>query len=103
MFDSPPGHQLKRLLIGGSSKINRQAPVDAYLLCSVRGHLVISEMINVPVIVVSLYFPVLCPGMSTPASALRMITSQSQTAERKIWVDADACPEGDQGDSLPGS
>mgnify|MGYP000014621188 FL=1 len=31
--------------------------------------------------------------MSTPASALRMITSQSQTAGCKIWVDADACPK----------
>ncbi len=33
------------------------APVDAYLLCSVCGDLVISEMVNAPVNVVSLYFP----------------------------------------------
>ena len=33
------------------------APIDAYLLCSVCGDLVISEMVNEPVSVVSLYFP----------------------------------------------
>jgi acetamidase/formamidase len=32
-------------------------PIDAYLLCSVCGDLVISEMVNTPVHVVSLYFP----------------------------------------------
>ena len=33
------------------------APLDAYLLCSVCGDLCISEMVNRPVNVVSLYFP----------------------------------------------
>ena len=33
------------------------APVDAYLLCSVCGDLVISELVNAPINVVSLYFP----------------------------------------------
>ena len=31
--------------------------VDAYLLCSVCGDLVISEMVKTPINVVSLYFP----------------------------------------------
>ena len=33
------------------------APIDAYLLCSVCGDLVISELVNRPTHVVSLYFP----------------------------------------------
>jgi acetamidase/formamidase len=33
------------------------SPIDAYLLCSVCGDLCISEMVNKPVNVVSLYFP----------------------------------------------
>ena len=38
-------------------KEHQVAPIDAYLLCSLCGDLVISEMVNKPVNVVSLYFP----------------------------------------------
>lgn len=38
-------------------KRHRIAPLDAYLLCSLCGDLVINEMVNRPVNVVSLYFP----------------------------------------------
>jgi acetamidase/formamidase len=37
--------------------LHHLAPIDAYLLCSVCGDLSISEMVNRPVNVVSLYFP----------------------------------------------
>jgi acetamidase/formamidase len=36
---------------------HHMSPIDAYLLCSVCGDLCISEMVNKPVNVVSLYFP----------------------------------------------
>lgn len=39
------------------ARLHGCAPMDAYLLCSVCGDLAISEMVNKPVSVVSLYFP----------------------------------------------
>jgi len=96
-----PWAPIKTTTIGGSIKTNLQAPADAYLLCSVCGHLVISEMINVPVIVVSLYFPccalvwVLRFGPSNDHIAKPNSGVQDLGGRRRL-------PEGDQGDSLPG-
>jgi acetamidase/formamidase len=39
------------------AKLHQLDPIDAYVLCSVCGDLVISEMVNAPTHVVSLYFP----------------------------------------------
>ncbi len=52
-----PWPPIKATPIAESSKTDLQAPDDAYLLCSVCGDLVTSEMVNAPVNVVSLYFP----------------------------------------------
>ncbi len=38
-------------------KLHQLAAIDAYLLCSLCGDLVINEMVNRPVNVVSLYVP----------------------------------------------
>jgi acetamidase/formamidase len=39
------------------ARLHQLDPIDAYVLCSVCGDLVISEMVNTPTHVVSLYFP----------------------------------------------
>ena len=46
-----------RHMIDLLGKVHGLLPIDAYLLCSVCGDLAISEMVNKPVSVVSLYFP----------------------------------------------
>ncbi len=38
-------------------QLHQLAPIDAYLLCSVCGDLIMNEMVNQPVHVVSLCFP----------------------------------------------
>jgi len=46
-----------RHMIDLLARLHGLAPIDAYLLCSVCGDLAISEMVNRPVSVVSLYVP----------------------------------------------
>ena len=49
--------QATRHMIDFLGALHGLAAIDAYLLCSVCGDLVIGEMVNKPVNVVSFYFP----------------------------------------------